>query len=103
MNKQIKQKIRRIFAAALALTVTAGTLPYTPLSGVVEDFAVAANAADSVTYIGADGTNQTITDYTLVTSYTGTETQQWSGGNYVVNGDVTILTQSILFSLQAQV
>ena len=31
MDKQIKQKAKRIFAAMLALTITAGTLPYTPL------------------------------------------------------------------------
>ena len=90
MDKQIKQKAKRIFAAMLVLTVMSGTLPYTPLSGVVGDVAITASAADSVTYIGADGTVQTITDYTLVTSYTGTETQQWSGGNYFVDGDVTI-------------
>ena len=90
MDKQIKQKAKRIFAAMLVLTVMSGTLPYTPLSGVVGDVAITASAADSVTYIGADGTVQTITDYTLVTSYIGTETQQWSGGNYFVDGDVTI-------------
>lgn len=32
MDKQIKQKAKRIFAAMLALTVMSATLPYTPLS-----------------------------------------------------------------------
>ena len=88
MDKQIKQKAKRIFAAMLALTITAGTLPYTPLSGVVGDVAVTADAADAVTYIGADDTTQTITDYTLVTDSNSKVT--WEAGNYVVLSDVTI-------------
>ena len=44
MTKQIKNKARRIAAAMLALTVTAGTLPYTPLSGVFGDVAITAHA-----------------------------------------------------------
>ena len=44
MDKQIKQKAKRIFAAMLALTITTGTLPYTPLSGVVEDMSITASA-----------------------------------------------------------
>ena len=46
MNKQIKNKARRIAAAMLALTVTAGTLPYTPLSGVFGDVAITAHATN---------------------------------------------------------
>ena len=46
MNKQIEQKARRIFAATLALTVTAGTLPNTPLSGVFGDLAITAHATN---------------------------------------------------------
>lgn len=46
MDKQIKQKAKRIFAAMLALTITAGTLPYTPLSGVFGDVAITAHATN---------------------------------------------------------
>ena len=46
MNKQIKQKAKRIFAAMLALTVMSATLPYTPLSGVFGDVAITAHATN---------------------------------------------------------
>lgn len=53
MDKQIKNKAKRIFTAMLALTVMSATLPYTPLSGVFEDVAITASAVDAVTYFDA--------------------------------------------------
>ena len=46
MNKKFTNGVKRIFAAILALTITTGTLPYTPLSDVVGDVAIAASAAE---------------------------------------------------------
>ena len=60
----------------------------TQLSGMVTLSAGALD--DSVTYIGADGTLQTITDYTLVKSYDGPRNRTWEAGNYVVWNNVTI-------------
>lgn len=53
MDKQIKNKAKRIFTAMLALTVMSATLPYTPLSGVFENVAITANAVDAATYFDA--------------------------------------------------
>ena len=85
MNKQYTRPIYRFLAAILSLALL---LTFTPLSGVVTLSAGALD--DSVTYIGADGTEQTITDYTSVGSYDGTFIRNWRAENYVVRGNVTI-------------
>ena len=85
MNKQNIRPVRRVLAAILSLALL---LTFTPLSGVVTLTAGALD--DSVTYIGADGTLQTITDYTSVGSYDGNIIRNWRAGNYVVRDDVTI-------------
>ena len=66
MNKQYTRPIYRFLAAILSLALL---LTFTPLSGVVTLSAGALD--DSVTYIGADGTEQTITDYNTVKSSNG--------------------------------
>ncbi|SDB45000.1 repeat domain (List_Bact_rpt) [Ruminococcaceae bacterium FB2012] len=45
-------------------------------------------ALDPVTYISEDGTEKTLTEYTLVES--SDTVAEWNGGFYVVKGDVTI-------------
>ena len=66
MNKQNIRPIRRVLAVILSLALL---LTFTPLSGMVTLSAGALD--DSVTYIGADGTEQTITDYNTVKSSNG--------------------------------
>lgn len=85
MNTQHTRPIRRVLAVILSLALL---LTFTPLSGVVTLTAGALD--DSVTYIGADGTLQTITDYTSVGSYDGNIIRNWRAENYVVRGNVTI-------------
>ena len=46
MSDLIKIKVRRIFAAVLALAFAVGVLPYNPLSGVFGFLAVTANAEE---------------------------------------------------------
>ena len=85
MNKQNTRPVRRVLAVILSLALL---LTFTPLSGMVTLSAGALD--DAVTYIGADGTLQTITDYTLVKSHDGPRNRMWEAGNYVVRGNVTI-------------
>ena len=85
MNTQHIRPIRRVLAVILSLALL---LTFTPLSGVVTLTAGALD--DSVTYIGTDGTLQTITDYTSVGSYDGNIIRNWRAENYVVRGNVTI-------------
>ena len=85
MKNQTQKPIRRVLAAILSLALL---LTFTPLSGVVTLSAGAFD--DSVTYIGADGTEQTITDYNIVKIYDGQIMRKWSAGNYVVRGNVII-------------
>ena len=84
--------LKKLTAGALALLMVSGGVPMQPIADYLSPVITAsAQEQDPVTYIGADGEEETITDYTLVTSYHyGTQTQMWSGGNYVVNDDVTI-------------
>ena len=85
MNKQNIRPIRRVLAAILSLALL---LTFTPLSGMVTLTAGALD--DSVTYIDADGTLQTITEYNTVKNYDGQMHKTWKAGNYVVRGNVTI-------------
>ena len=66
MNKQNIRPVRRVLAVILSLALL---LTFTPLSGMVTLSAGALD--DAVTYIGADGTEQTITDYNTVKSSNG--------------------------------
>ena len=61
MDNQIKNKARRIFTAMIALTMMTGVLPCTPLSVVIGNTAITANAQYADTLSGQSPENNAVT------------------------------------------
>ena len=68
--------------------------------GLVPGMSVTASAASELKYLDADGTEQSITNYTVVNN-SDTSFSSYSGGWYVVNGDVVI--NSVLMMYESDV
>jgi len=83
MNKHISNFL---LSLTIILWLTLGLSPTAYAAYKSGDFWEVKEALDPVSYLDADGSEKTCTDYTVVTSSTTT----WNEGWYVVNSDVSI-------------
>ena len=80
--------LRKALALAVAATLAVGAVPAQPIADFFDGLTLSAKAADPVKYIDEDGVEQTITEYTVLTS--SNDGHQLTGGKYVVMDDVEV-------------
>ena len=77
---------KKVLAAATSFLMLAGGVSELPFAGIFENMTITASAETGITYVDADGTSQTISDYTSVAS----SSTAWSAGTYAVTASTTI-------------